>query len=418
VPVRRRIKWTLFTAQSLGSAGFLISSTVAPIVGATLSGHPTWAGVPAVFYWSGGAGFALLWGRLMDWIGRRRTLSLGLAAGMVGAGAAMAALIAGSFPGFVAGLVLMGAANTALQQARFVAAEVHPAAERGRAIATVVLGGTVGGILGPLVVGPSSRWAERLAVPGLAGPYGASLLFFIVAALVVSALLRPEPRDIALSSRNDPGPPVAARPLLRLLADRGVQSVMLSMFVAQGTMSMLMVISSLHMQTHHHSLGSISVMMSSHVIGMFAFSMMSGRLADAWGRGRLIAAGGVLLMTAGLGATRAVALGPMAAVLLVLGLGWNFCFVGGSALLSDRVAPVERARIQGLNDALLTSGSAIGSGFSGLAFAGLGFGSVGVLVMALGLVPLAMGWRVTGPAPTATMARARLEDDSPGIGAA
>ena len=191
VPFRRRIKWTLFAAQSFGSAGFLVSSTVTPIVGAALAGSPRWAGVPAAFYWSGGACFAFLWGRLMDRIGRRKTIATGLGIGMIGAAIAAAAVAAGTFAGFVGGLVLMGAANTAVQLARFVAAEVHPRAERGRAIATVVMGGTVGGVLGPLLVAPASRLAESLSFPRLSGPYAASVGFFLVGSLVVMALLRP-----------------------------------------------------------------------------------------------------------------------------------------------------------------------------------------------------------------------------------
>ena len=74
----RKLKWTLFGAQAMGSAGFLVASTVTPIVGAELSGRPSFAGVPTAFYWAGGALATLVWGRLMDPIGRRRTLSLGL----------------------------------------------------------------------------------------------------------------------------------------------------------------------------------------------------------------------------------------------------------------------------------------------------------------------------------------------------
>lgn len=398
MPFRRRIKWTLFAAQSFGSAGFLVSSTVTPIVGAALSGTPSWAGVPAAFYWGGGACFAFMWGRLMDRIGRRKTIATGLGIGMIGAAIAATAVAAGTFAGFVGGLVLMGAANTAVQLARFVAAEVHPRAERGRAIATVVMGGTIGGVLGPLLVAPTSRIAEAWSLPRFAGPYAASGGFFLVGGLVVLALLRPEPRDLALAL-DDPGPAAGpdrhtARPVREILRDRGVQVAMLSMLLAQGVMSTLMVISPLHMIGHQHPLGNISAVMSSHVIGMFAFSMVTGKLADAWGRGPLIAVGATILIAAGLGATQSVALVPMSAVLFLLGLGWNLCYVGGSTLLSDRLTQIERARVQGLNDALLTGASALGSLLSGVAFGQVGYPFIGVTVAAIALVPLALGWRL------------------------
>jgi MFS family permease len=223
------------------------------------------------------------------------------------------------------------------------------------------------------------------------------MVFFALGAAVVTALLRPEPRDLALamesatSDGGSSGP--AARPVREILRDRWVQVAMLSMLLAQGIMSMLMVISSLHMKGHQHSLGAISAVMSSHVIGMYAFSIVSGHLADRWGRARLIAAGAALLIVAGVGAIQSVALLPMAAVLLLLGLGWNLCYVGGSTLLSDRLGQLERARVQGINDSLLTSASALGSLFSGVVFAAVGYSTMGAAVAVVAVLPLALGWR-------------------------
>lgn len=391
----RRITWTLFATQSLGSAGFLISSTITPIVGAALSGRARWAGVPAAAYWVGGAAGALLWGRLMDALGRRPTLALGLAVGTVGAGIASAAIVAGSFLVFTGGLAMMGSAHTAVQLARFVAAEVHPKAQRGRAIATVVMGGTVGGVAGPLLVAPMAAVALTLGLPELAGPYWASMAVFTLAALVVVSLLHPNPRTLALQIEREaagPGPLEPARSTGLILRDSRVAAAMASMVLAQGVMSMLMVISSLHMRQHAHTLGAISAATSSHVLGMFAFSMVSGYLADRWGRGPLIATGGVLLISAGIAATASVAFVPMAAMLLVLGLGWNLCYVGGSALLSDRLHQSERARIQSINDACLTAASAIGSLLSGIVFAEVGFAVMGIAAAAVALVPLGLGW--------------------------
>ena len=398
MPYRRRIKWTLFATQSFGSAGVLISSTVTPIVGAALSGRATWAGVPNALYWGGGACFAFLWGRLMDPIGRRPTIALGLTAGIVGSIVAALAVIGGSFFGLIGGLALMGGANTALQLARFVAAEVHPREQRGRAISTVVLGGTVGGVLGPLLVATASRTAEGVGLPGLAGPYLVGATFFVVGTGIVLSLLRPEPRDVARElARSDAG--VAERPprsLAIALQDGGVLAAMLSMVLAQGVMSTLMVISSLHMRAHDHTLGSIAGVMSSHVIGMYGLSLFTGRLADAWGRGPLITAGGILLLFAGLGATQAIAVMPMALVLFTLGLGWNLCYVGGSTLLADRLTQAERSRIQGVNDALLTSASALGSLLSGIAFSSAGYPAIGVTCAVIALLPVLIGWRFTG----------------------
>jgi MFS family permease len=193
----RKLKWTLFGAQAMGSAGFLVASTVTPIVGAQLSGRPAYAGVPSAFYWAGGALATLLWGRLMDPLGRRKTLVLGLLVGVVGASLASVFVVRQSFLGFIVGLALMGAANSALQLARFMAGEVHRLEERGRAISTVVLGGTVGAVLGPTLVAPMSTLATSLGGPPLAGPYAASAAFFSLGAVLVALLLWPDPRDLA-----------------------------------------------------------------------------------------------------------------------------------------------------------------------------------------------------------------------------
>ena len=396
--LQRRVTWTLFTAQSLGSAGFLVASTVTPIVGARLSGRPSWAGVPTAFYWGGAALFAVLWGRLMDPLGRRVTLAAGLVVGVIGAVIAATAIGRQSFAGFVAGLALMGAANAGLSLARFMAGEVHPPEARGRAISTVVMGGTVGAALGPTLVAPMSLVAESFSQPGLAGPYAASAAFFLIGAVVVASLLRPDPRDLARVVATTPSgvlPPAGARRLGEILGDQGVRAAMVTMTLSQAVMTMLMVITSLHMSHHDHPLASISGVMSAHVLGMFAFAMIAGRLADRWGRGQLIAVGAAGLVIAGLSAAPSVGAWPLGAGLFVLGLGWNFCYVGASTLLSDRLTTAERARVQGLNDAMLTGTAALGSILSGVVFSVVGYSTMGLVCAAVAVVPLVLGWRLS-----------------------
>ncbi|MEO5763544.1 MAG: MFS transporter, partial [Vicinamibacteria bacterium] len=217
----RKIKWTLFGAQAMGSAGFIVASTVTPIVGGALSGRASFAGVPTAFYWCGGALATLLWGRLLDPLGRRVTLTLGLTVGVIGAATASFFVVQHSFVGFIAGLILMGAANSALQLARFMAGEVHAVRERGRAISTVVLGGTFGAILGPALVAPMSQVAVWFGGPPLAGPYAASAGFFLMGALITAALLRPDPHDLAREIHAASAlPDVPARSVRAILSDR------------------------------------------------------------------------------------------------------------------------------------------------------------------------------------------------------
>jgi len=395
----RRITLTLFSAQSLGSAGFLAAATINAIVGAQLSGRLAWAGVPTATYQGGAALAAFAWGHLMDRLGRRPTLALGGLAGSVGAALAGAAITRGSFGAFLGGLLFMGFANSALQLGRFVAAEVHPPLERGRAISNVVLGGTVGALVGPSLVGPTGRWAVSQGLDELAGPYAGSALLFLLVSCVLFAGLRPEPRDVARAVTSlHPMPGRSAgptRPLGEVLRDPGVAVAITTMVSAQVVMVMLMVITSLHMKNHHHPLTSISLVISSHVVGMYAFSLLSGRLSDAWGRAPVMITGALILVMSCLGAPVSPRIFPVSLALFLLGLGWNFCYVGGSALLADRLRPAERARTQGVNDFLIGLVSAGGSLGSGVIFASMGYGAMSVIGAAAALLPLGLAawWR-------------------------
>jgi MFS family permease len=399
----RKLKWTLFGAQALGSAGFLVASTVTPIVGAQLSGRPSFAGVPTAFYWAGGAAATLLWGRLMDPIGRRKTLAMGLLVGVMGASIASLFVVRQSFLGFVIGLSLMGAANSALQLARFMAGEVHRVEERGRAISTVVLGGTVGAILGPALVSPMSALAVSLGGPPLSGPYAASAGFFSAGAILVVLLLWPDPRDLAAEvHRTSDVAETTLRSPGDIFRDPGVRVAALTMAIAQVVMVMLMVITSLHMSHHHHALSSIAAVMSSHVFGMYAFSVVSGRFADRWGRGPLIWVGAVVLVISCLTATLSAEVAPLAFALFLLGLGWNFCYVGGSTLLSDCLSQRERSRIQSINDFVLTTLAGTGSALSGVVFSSVGYAVMGYISACVSLVLVALGLSLSRGVPGRT----------------
>jgi MFS family permease len=394
----RRIVRTLLYAQSLGSAGFVAASTVAPLVSVQLAGTASWAGGPSAAYQAGGALVALVWGQLMDRIGRRPTLATGVAVGAAGAALASSSIVGHSLVPFLAGVSLMGMANSALQLGRFVAAEVSPPEARGRAISTVVLGGTVGAVLGPLVVGPAGSTAQRLGLDELSGPYATSTLLFLVVVALLLLRLRPEPRELALHlpALHGGGPAAAGeprRPLREILRQREARLAVVSLVTGQAVMTMLMVITSVHMKHHDHPLPSIAFVISSHVFGMYAFSVLSGRLTDQWGRRPVIASGGAALLLSCVWATLSPRVLPLAGALLLLGLGWNLCYVAGSALLSDQLRPSERATTQGFNDLLIGAAAAIGAIASGLIFAAIGYGAMAAIGALASLLPLALALR-------------------------
>ncbi len=395
-----RIRRTLFLAQSVFSAGFFAGVTVASIVGAALADNPAWAGVPAAGMLIGVAVSASFWGAAMDWFGRRMALLAGVLLGSVGALLAGLAVIAGSMVLYIVGMVALGAARASSNLGRYVAGEVHPPKFRARAISTVVLGATVGAVLGPLLVGPTGNLAQGMGIHELAGPYGVTALLLALTGAVLTVGLRPEPRELARQiadqyPEEDPDPAQSASRWAPLRRPR-VQVAMITLILAQMVMVMVMVITSLHMRGNGHELGVISLVISSHTFGMYAFSAVSGQLADRWGRLPVLILGGLLLGASSGLAGRSLDAVSLGLTLFGLGLGWNLSYVGGSALLADALRPRERARFQGLTDTLVGTASAVGSLGSGVVFAAIGYAAMGMVGAAVSLLPIgAVLWRRT-----------------------
>lgn len=391
IRIARRTTLILFLAQSLASAGFIAAATLNSILGAKLGGGSAWAGVPSAVYLLGGAFAASAWGYLMDRLGRRNGISLGLAIGVVGTGLVIYSIDHGLLVGFLFGMLLMGVANSAIVLGRFAAAEVNPPDRRGSAISTVVLGGTFGSVFGPLIVGPTGTLVKSFGMDELSGAYAASLILFGLAALLVFVALRPDPREVGLEvSRLYPhiNADDQARPIFTILRQPQAFAALMAMVLGQVVMVAVMVITSLHMKDHDHMLTDIATVISAHTFGMYAFSVVSGWLVDKWGRAQVILTGSVVLLLSCLTAPLSPDVLPLAVSLFLLGLGWNFCFVGGSTLLADQLSPAERARTQGTNDLLVGLASAIGSLTAGITFAALGYALVVAVGAGLSLIPI------------------------------
>jgi MFS family permease len=396
----RKITLVLFLEQGLASAAFIAAATLNAIVGADLAGSSSVAGVPAAAYLLSGAFAAGGWGVLNEVLGRRRSLVLGLLIGVLGSAIAFFAIAQRSFPGFLVGMLFMGVANAAVQLARFIAADVNLPEARGRAISQVVLGGTVGSVIGPLVTGPAGQVFKSLAGTELAGAYAISAVLFLLGAVVVFVGLRPDPRqigrDLAAATNgaaptggtNSSGLNARARSAAEIFRQPAAAVALTAMVVGQLVMVLVMVITSLHMKDHQHALGDISIVIAAHTFGMYAFSIFSGQVADRWGRGPVILVGASTLVLACLAATISPDVLPLGVALFLLGLGWNFCYVGASTLLADQLSPQERARTQGLNDLLVGLASATGSLSSGLIFASLGYSIMAYVSAGLALIPL------------------------------
>jgi MFS family permease len=389
--IARRITITLFATRSLVSAAFVASGTVGVIVAAQLSGNPAWAGAPSSTRQLAAAFAALAVAATTDRIGRRWGLALGLVVGVLGMGLAVVAIATGGLLPFLGGSVLLGVASASTRLARFAAAEVHPPESRGRAISTVVAGGTVGSVVGPLLIGPSGQWAQQVGLDELVGPHLAALVTLALASIVIYLGLRPDPRDVGRRiAEHHPdtvdrqGP---ARSVSQILHTPAAAVAVSAMLFGQVVMAMLTEIVSLYMRTNQHTLTNISVVISAHTFGMFAFSTVAGHLTDRWGRGPVILSGTAMLVLACALAPLSPDALPLSIALFLLGVGWNFCWVGGSTLLTDLLSPDERAKTQGANDFLISLATAAASLGSGLVFTGAGYGLIGTTGVVVSLVP-------------------------------
>lgn len=395
-----RITAGLFAAHALGSAGVIATATVAAIVGAELSGRTALAGLPAAAFQVGSALAAIAVGLATARLGRRAGLTLAAAAGTAGMALALGSAVAGRFVPLLVGLLLAGTANAAVRFGRFTAAEVHSAAGRGRAVSIVVMGGTVGSVLGPALVAPAGAVSAAWGWGELAGTYLATFALFVLTTVVFVAFLWPEPRELAAivdadelrEHAADPRP-TAVRPLAELARDPGVVTAMGSLILAQGVMVMVMGITSLHMRDVGHALGAISVVFAAHTLGMYALSLVSGHLTDRFGRLPVLSAGGFLLVFSCLLAPLSNAIVPLVVALFGLGFGWNLCYVAGSALLTDRLRAGEKARTQGVNDLAMGAVSAASSLGGGVVLALYGFGAMTWAGASAAVLLLALVWR-------------------------
>jgi MFS family permease len=389
----RRIVATLFVTQSLASAGLIANATVNPIIGATLSGQDALAGLPGTLLLIGAAVAAYPAGRLMQQFGRRPGLALGFLSGAVGMLIGAVAVMGQSFPLFLLGLTLIGASRGAIDQSRYAAADAQAPERRASAISMVVFAGTVGAVGGPLLVAPLAQVVERFGLDPLSGSLIGGAALFALAGVLIVAFLHPDPLALGRTlagARETVGAPPPSVPLRSVLRNPAAQVAALAMIIGQAVMVLVMTVTSLHMYHHDHGLGDVSLVIGAHTLGMFGLSMVTGRLADHFGRRATIAAGVGLLVAGCLLAPISLLTPWLALALFLVGLGWNLCYIAGSSLLSDSVGTAERGRVQGAADLAVNLASAGGSLSSGFILAGLGFGALCLIGAVFSLAPLGL----------------------------
>jgi MFS family permease len=388
--LRRRTVLSLMAGVALGSTGHIAAVTVATIVAKDLAGTTVWAGAPSAAVVLGAAIGATVLSRVMASRGRRGGLVIGYLIAVVGALVATLAIGQGSLPLFMVGILLIGFGNSANLLSRYAAADLYPVARRASALGLVVWGATFGAVLGPNLVGWAGEISESLGLPALAGAYLLPIVFVGGAAALSFVSLRPDPYELADRSELDElAGGSGAIPLMSILRRPHIPAVVIALLAGQAVMVLIMTMTPLHMADHGHDLAAVGLVISGHILGMYALSPISGRLTDRFGSAAIVTSGLLLVaFSAILSAVAPPEGGPILFLaLFLLGYGWNLGFVAGSAILTHGLEVRERTRLQGLTDALIWSSSAAASIGSGVVVAVAGFTTLGLLGAAMVVIP-------------------------------
>ncbi len=386
--LRRRLTGVLFGGVAISRTGYIVAITMTTLVAKDMLGSATLAGLPGALSVLGSALGGSRLSALMDRFGRRTGLTTGYAILTVGAIGAAAATAIGSFALLTISMGVFGVGASADNLARYAAADVHPAHRRGSAIAFVVWAGTIGSVAGPALLNPSEALGDTLGINPLAGAYVLAGMAAVTAMAVVWGMLRPDPLDFA--ERGDPNEATTRAPL----SDK-VRTALVALAVGQVVMVLIMVMTPIHVRDHGHGLGTVGWIISAHTLGMFAFSPITGVVADRIGRLPVIFAGHAVLAAAGILAalTDESATGLLALALFLLGLGWNLSFVAGSALLTEGADPAVRVRRQGLGDAVVWTSAAVAGLASGLLLTAGSYAVLCVVAASLTVLPVAVALR-------------------------
>ena len=393
--VQRRTVWVLMASQAMGGVGISAGIAVSALLAEDILGSASLAGLPQTGQVLGAAVAAFLLARVMGSRGRRAGLVLGYGAGVAGAALCVLAGIAHSFPLLLLGTLSMGAASAASSQARFAGTDLAGAEQRGRSLSLVVWATTIGAVLGPNLAGPGAALARAVGVPDLTGAFLFAAVAVALSTLCLAVFLRPDPlllaREMARSRGEADQAPVTLTRVWSVLRVRPrAAAALASMAAAHAVMVSVMVMTPLHMRHGGAELHIIGLVISLHVLGMFAFAPLVGWTADRMGRAAVLTAGGVALLGAVLlaGTAPAGESARLTAGLFLLGLGWSCCLLAGSALLVDTTPLAERPGVQGVAD-LVAGLFAAGAGLlAGVVVAQWGYGTLNAGAGVLALVVL------------------------------
>ncbi len=350
----RRNVMVLVLAQAILGAQMAMVFVVGGLAGQSLAGNVCFATLPISLIVLG----SMLSATPLSWVmqkwGRRAGFLLGAAAGATGALIAARGLYLGSFPIFLLGSLLTGTYMSAQGFYRFAAADTASAAFRPKAISYVMAGGLMSAVLGPQLVKVT---AEAMVIPFL-GTYLAVAGINLLGAVLFLFLDIPRPPLPAVDAPR-------GRSRRELLATPRIAVAVICATVAYALMNLVMTSTPLAVVGCGYGTGDAADVVTGHVLAMFVPSFFTGHLIARFGAERIVKLGLVILGGAGLVALQGVDLGNFFVALMLLGLGWNFGFIGATAMLAEAHDPHERGRVQGLNDLIVFGGVTLASLASG-----------------------------------------------------
>ncbi|MDW7745180.1 MFS transporter [Halomonas sp.] len=373
----------LVSSQVLFMVASITVMTLSGVVGQQLSPDPGLATLPIAIMMLGTVVSTLPASLYMKRMGRRRGFITGATLGGVGGGlVSFAGIATGSFWLFCVGNLLLGLYQGFAMYYRFAAADVASPAFRTRAISFVLAGGVVAAFLGP--------WNASAARNLIAGvPSGGPYLVIALLALLAIGLLS----QLRVPASGEAQPGDSARPMADIAARPSFRVAVLAGSLGYAIMVLVMTATPLAMRARGFEMGQVAVIMQWHVLGMFAPSFITGSLIARFGVPRILLTGTLLLTGSVLVTNLGASLAHFWAALVLLGVGWNFLFVGGSALLSSVHSEVERGKVQGINDLTIFSLVALGSLMSGALLHHLGWEALNLAMLpAILLVVLATLW--------------------------
>lgn len=364
----------LSAAQAIVGAAAPVSISIGGLTGAFLLAHDkSLATAPVTGFNLGVALGSIPAALLMRWVGRRYGFVTGALVTAAGGLIAVLAISQASFWLFAAALVVIGMGGAFAQQYRFAAADGAPEAFKPKAISWVLAGGVAAALIGPQTVMISETLLDRPFIGG----FGGVIAFGLAGSVILMFLRAPQiPKTFSVSDGSD----IPARSMGQIFSQPVFATALLCAVGAYGLMSFVMTGAPLAMVGMGHSTHSAMFGIQWHVMAMFAPSFFTGRLIVRFGKLTIIATGFVLLFSAATVALAGTQVVHFWTALILLGVGWNFGFIGSTSLLTDSYHETEKNKVQGVHDFILFGSVALASLMSGNVLNSFGWSTLNMIV--------------------------------------